>query len=273
MAVKISDLATVETHLPVTIDGLQKFIIVGRARLEAVRSLIRVIDQLPLAKEVREQKKEEAQMLAGALLDAEGRIGQLLKERPEYDRSSRGGTSKPLPEGITRKQSYNFQRLADHLDIIEQVKAEAVEDDDLPTRTEVLRRIKEQGARPEEGYWIVPPEIYEPLNKQFRFNFDPCPSPRPKNFDGLNVGWESNWVNPPFWAGITVWVNKAIEEQGKGKTSVLILLDSWVAKLLEAGSKVRSLGFRDWVHSKDQTRRKAPRPSFLFILRGKKEVN
>ena len=126
--------------------------------------------------------------------------------------------------------------------------------------------------RPEEGYWIIPPEIYNSLNKEFNFKFDPCPNPKPKEFDGLKVDWKnSNWVNPPFWAGITAWVRKAIEEQKKDKTSVLILpLDNWVKLLVESGAEIRVVGFHDWIHTKDGTRRKAPRPSFLFVLRGKR---
>jgi len=124
--------------------------------------------------------------------------------------------------------------------------------------------------RAKDGYWLIPPEIYEPLKKEFNFDFDPCPNPRPKNFNGLKVEWgKSNWVNPPpFWAGITAWVRKAIEEQKKGKTSVLILpLDNWVNLLFQAKAQIRPLGFHEWVHTKDKSRRKAPRPSFLFILK------
>lgn len=101
--------------------------------------------------------------------------------------------------------------------------------------------------RPKQGYWIIPPEIYNPLKKEFGFKFDPCPNPRPKNFDGLQVDWkESNWVNPPFWAGITAWVRKAISEQEKGNTSVLILpLDNWVRLLIEADAEIRSLGYHE----------------------------
>ncbi|MEK6881732.1 MAG: MT-A70 family methyltransferase, partial [Nanoarchaeota archaeon] len=49
-----------------------------------------------------------------------------------------------LPEGITRKQSSAFQTLADNLDIIEEVRTEAEKNDDLPTRTEVLRKIAQK---------------------------------------------------------------------------------------------------------------------------------
>ena len=89
----------------------------------------------------------------------------------------------------------------------------------------------------------------------------------------MNWG-KSNWVNPPFWAGITAWVRKAIDEQKKGKTSVLILpLDNWVNLLLQSGAKIRTIGSHEWIHTKNGTRRKAPRPSFLFILKGKLKKN
>ena len=129
---------------------------------------------------------------------------------------------------------------------------------------------KTEKVRPEHGYWIIPPEIYNPLNKEFKFQFDHCPNPRPKEFDGLAVDWKkSNWVNPPFWAGITAWVRKAIVEQQKGNTSVLILpLDNWVNLLLQAGAELRPVGSHEWIHTQDGSRRKAPRPSILFILRG-----
>lgn len=134
--------------------------------------------------------------------------------------------------------------------------------------------MKEEKKRPKEGYWIIPPEIYEPLNEEFKFGFDPCPNPRPKDFDGLRVEWgKSNWVNPPFWAGITAWVRKAIEEQKKGKTSVLILpLDNWVNLLLSNKAEIRVIGSHEWIHTEDGTRRKAPRPSFLFILKGRQKI-
>lgn len=86
-------------------------------------------------------------MIAGAVLAAEVKLGELVAAIPDKKASSGGGT-RSLPEGITKKQSYEYQTLAKHPDIIEQVKAEAVENDDLPTKTEVLRRIKAQEKAP-----------------------------------------------------------------------------------------------------------------------------
>lgn len=45
--------------------------------------------------------------------------------------------------------------------------------------------------------WATPMEVYNKLNEEFHFDFDPCPlNP---NFDGLKRAWgESNFVNPPY---------------------------------------------------------------------------
>ena len=52
--------------------------------------------------------------------------------------------------------------------------------------------------------------------------FDPCPSVRPKGWDGLVGKWRKfNFVNPPWNQGAD-WVNKAaIETQEHGACSVL----------------------------------------------------
>lgn len=137
-------------YLPATIEELTKFVLIGREKLVSVRAEIRAINKIGLAQEVREQKNIEAQDLASALLDAEVRIGELIKEMPKkkdkITDSSSGrtiGTKSLLPEGINKKQSHYFQTLADNKEVVEQVKAEAKENDDLPTRTEVLKKVAE----------------------------------------------------------------------------------------------------------------------------------
>lgn len=48
-------------------------------------------------------------------------------------------------------------------------------------------------------YWLTPPELYSALDSEFNFDFDPCPFPLPKDFDGLTCEWsQSNYINPPF---------------------------------------------------------------------------
>lgn len=110
-------------------------------------------------------------------------------------------------------------------------------------------------------YWITPPEIMEPLQMEFQFDFDPCPYPLPEGFDGLTCEWgRSNYVNPPFGSilhqgrkkGPTFWARKAIAEMKKGKRTVLVYpIDKWVLMLLAAGAKVRNLGDVRWLSIED----------------------
>jgi len=121
------------------------------------------------------------------------------------------------------------------------------------------------------SYWLTPPKLYDELDEEFHFDFDPCPFPRV--IDGLNIPWGSmNYVNPPFRkkdGSPTAFVHKAILEQSKGKSSVLTLpTQSYVNLLLEAGAEVRSLGRVKWLSTADGTPCKSPSPITLFYLRG-----
>lgn len=129
-------------------------------------------------------------------------------------------------------------------------------------------------------YWLTPPELYARLNSEFHFDFDPCPYPKPDNFDGLTCEWgQSNYVNPPFGSiihegkkkGPTAWVRKAIIEHKRGKTVVLVFpIDKWVLMLLEAmGSEVRNLGDVKWLATEDGSAGKGTgRHIACFILKG-----
>lgn len=110
-------------------------------------------------------------------------------------------------------------------------------------------------------YWLTPPALYETLNTEFSFDFDPCPFPKPDGFDGLTCEWgQSSYVNPPFGSiihqgkkkGPTAWVRKAIAEQQKGKRVVLVYpVDKWLLMLLEAGASVRNLKDVKWLATED----------------------
>ena len=55
----------------------------------------------------------------------------------------------------------------------------------------------------------------------FRDWFDPCPlNPNP-DFDGLKIDWkDKTYCNPPY-SKPEIWVDKAIEENRKGKLIVI----------------------------------------------------
>ena len=131
-------------------------------------------------------------------------------------------------------------------------------------------------------YWLTPPELYRQLNDEFAFTFDPCPYPKPDNFDGLDAEWgDSNYVNPPFGVvmhngkkkGATAWARKCIEESKKGKKVVMVYpIDKWVLMLLEAGAKVRNLRDVKWMATEDGSVGPGTgRHIACFVLNGDKE--
>lgn len=74
--------------------------------------------------------------------------------------------------------------------------------------------------------WKTPAKIYEQLNNEFNFDFDPCPYKHDvTQWDGLQVEWgDRNFVNPPYSRKLKeAFVEKAVIEKLKGRTSVLLL--------------------------------------------------
>lgn len=116
----------------------------------------------------------------------------------------------------------------------------------------------------QKHYWLTPPNLYEQLDAEFHFDFDPCPYPLPAGFDGLTCEWgKSNYVNPPFGSiihegkkkGPTAWMRKAIEEHRKGKTIVLVYpIDKWVLMAMKELSiiQIRNLGDVRWLSTEDR---------------------
>lgn len=70
--------------------------------------------------------------------------------------------------------------------------------------------------------WQTPLEVYELLNTEFDFDFDPCPvNP---SFDGFNINWgKRNFINPPYGREIGKWLKKGYEESLLGKLCVFLI--------------------------------------------------
>jgi len=76
------------------------------------------------------------------LLDIEARIGELLPSAEEARRQSgqvtngrptpKGKRKPVLPEGITGKKAHQARAIKDHPEIVEKVKAQARENEDIP---------------------------------------------------------------------------------------------------------------------------------------------
>lgn len=82
--------------------------------------------------------------------------------------------------------------------------------------------------------WGTPQNFYDELDKEFRFNLDPCATKEnakcEKYFTITENGLEKNWggytvfCNPPYGRQIKDWVKKASEESKKPNTVVVMLI-------------------------------------------------
>lgn len=144
-------------------------------------------------------------------------------------------------------------------------------------KVEVQENKFHKGAPDGKHYWLTPQDLYEKLDSQFHFDFDPCPFPKPEDFDGLTCEWgQSSYVNPPFGSiihqgkkkGPTAWARKAIAESQKGKRVVMVYpIDKWVLMMLAAGAKVSNLGDVRWLATEDKSQGKGTgRHIACFVL-------
>ena len=145
----MNDLTTQSKQLPDTLEDLSKFVLIGREKLNAVRAEIRAIEKVQLAAEVHEQKLNEAQEIAEAVLDAEAKLGELTSQMEkatanQYTVQSISAVTKQkqLEEiGLTKMQTSRFETLASHPAQVEQAKADARAEGRIVTRQDVLNRI------------------------------------------------------------------------------------------------------------------------------------
>jgi hypothetical protein len=131
-------------------------------------------------------------------------------------------------------------------------------------------------------YWLTPMPLMEDLQREFQFDFDACPYPKPDDFDGLTCEWgSSTYVNPPFGSiihegkkkGPTAWMRKAITEYKKGKRVVVVYpIDKWILMMIEAGAKISNLGDVKWIATEDGSQGKGTgRHIAQFVLEPNKE--
>lgn len=118
--------------------------------------------------------------------------------------------------------------------------------------------------------WKTPKAVYQTLDAEFGFDFDPCPTN--PDFDGLATDWGgANYVNPPYGREIPKWIAKGFEQWRKGKTVVFLIPSRtdtrWWHDYCMKADEIRfirgRLKFDDQANS-------APFPSAIVVFRGKK---
>ena len=116
--------------------------------------------------------------------------------------------------------------------------------------------------------WSTPKEFYQELNKEFSFDFDPCPLR--SLTDGLNIDWNGNvFINPPY-SNIRAFLEKGLSELSKGNVKQLVYLvpartdTRWFHDLVYNKAEIRFIkGRLKFGDSKNS----APFPSMLVIYK------
>tara|TARA_R100000654_G_scaffold68653_2_gene97743 strand:- start:2616 stop:3053 length:438 start_codon:yes stop_codon:yes gene_type:complete len=120
--------------------------------------------------------------------------------------------------------------------------------------------------------WATPKKLYDDLNKEFSFDFDPCPLN--SNFNGLEVKWgKRNFVNPPY-SNVKGFLIKAHEEIKNGNAELCVFLTfantdtKWFHDYCYGYGEIRFIkGRLKFVDINGQTKNSAMRPSILVILK------
>ena len=76
--------------------------------------------------------------------------------------------------------------------------------------------------------WQTPPEVYDPLNAEFHFDYDPCPIDwhQDTHPDALQIEWGTSvFVNPPY-SKCADFIKKAHDEWMKGGKTIVMLINA-----------------------------------------------
>ena len=116
------------------------------------------------------------------------------------------------------------------------------------------------------GDWKTPRALYQALDAEYRFDYDPCPAQ--PIIDGLESDWGNvNFVNPPYGKEIGKWIQKGYEENLKGKTVVFLIPSRtdtrWWHDYIMKANEIRFI--RGRLRFGDQ-KNSAPFPSVIVIL-------
>lgn len=230
----MNEIVTNNKQLPDTIPELAKFVLIGRDKLKAVRAEIHAIDKVGMAREVYNQKLEEAQAIAEVVTDAECRMGELLKAVPKASGGDRRSESfkisphvdyeKPKSEvvkesGLTQRQAEQFQIMANHPESVEKAKEKAREQGTVLSRNAVIQQIEADTTNKTphvvnntgDNEWYTPAEYIEaarevmgsidldPASNDFANQTVKAGTYYTAETNGLDKEWFGNiWMNPPY---------------------------------------------------------------------------
>lgn len=116
-------------------------------------------------------------------------------------------------------------------------------------------------------HWATPKGLYDELNNEFHFDFDPCPLK--SGIDGLAMTWgKVNFINPPYGRQIGVWIDRAYAESCAGKTCVMLLPSRTDTKWWHNGVlKSQEIRFIRGRLKFGDSKNSAPFPSCIVVFR------
>jgi DNA N-6-adenine-methyltransferase Dam len=117
------------------------------------------------------------------------------------------------------------------------------------------------------GDWKTPKALYQALDAEFNFDYDPCPARVKVN--GLESDWGNvNFVNPPYGKQITNWIQKGYQENLKGKIVVFLIPSrtdtAWWHDYIMRADEIRFIRGR---LKFDDQKNSAPFPSAIAVFK------
>lgn len=123
-------------------------------------------------------------------------------------------------------------------------------------------------------HWRTPKELYDSLNKEFFFDFDPCPFQSPDTTFLLKDWGKRVFCNPPY-NNIANFMEKALVEMKRGNTELAVFLvpsrtDSkwWHEFALPNYDEIRTIRGRvKFGRDKHGKINNAPFPSLIIVFK------
>ncbi len=147
--VEIFDLVVKNEQLPANIEDLIPLGFMGQRAVDFYRATVRRLDSLPMTQEQKGKTLRDGQDAGKMLLAIEGRIGELIKSLPrskEFPGITEGGKKVAKGElakaGLDLQQAHKARTIASHPIEVAEVIQEAEKNEDIPTKTAVLNKIK-----------------------------------------------------------------------------------------------------------------------------------